>query len=138
MDYKRLGEELKNGRKNKGYTQSMVAGLINVTPQNISSWELGKSKMDIDRYVQLCRLYDLDYVKTMQMCSPDTNLPHFPIESYECNHSAITLTVTEQERELIDFFRELNTEGKDALLSQAETMTCMSKYKKCDELSSLA
>lgn len=113
MDYVKLGTILRDGRKAKDYTQQFVAGLVGVTPQNISSWERGKSHMDIDRYIQLCRLYDLDIVQTMMFCSPEINLPHFPVYYEECLPSAMTITVTEEEHALLNDYRSGKMQTRD-------------------------
>ena len=42
-----LGSNIKAFRKNKGFTQEELAGLLNITPQAVSKWESGQSMPDI-------------------------------------------------------------------------------------------
>lgn len=59
MDYITLGKILRDARVTIGLTQSDVAKRVGVTFQNISSWERGKSKIDIESLSTLCNLYDI-------------------------------------------------------------------------------
>ncbi|MDD6483314.1 MAG: helix-turn-helix transcriptional regulator [Clostridiales bacterium] len=65
MDYKKLGKILKYSRVAAGLSQQYVADIINKTPQNISSWELGKSRIDMDSFEILCGIYKIPFVDTL-------------------------------------------------------------------------
>ena len=66
MNYKKLGVTLKNARIAANLSQAQVSEYINKTSQNISSWERGKSKIDIDSFERLCRLYDIPFADTLR------------------------------------------------------------------------
>ena len=66
MNYKKLGMTLRNARIAARLSQVQVSEYINKTSQNISSWELGKSKIDIDSFEKLCRLYKIPFAETLK------------------------------------------------------------------------
>lgn len=66
MDYIKLGQILRSARESAGYTQADIAVSLGVTPQNISSWERGKSKIDIDTFEYLCQKYNVSFVDTLE------------------------------------------------------------------------
>ena len=87
MDYKKLGSMLKEARSNAKYTQPDVASKLGVTFQNVSSWERGKSKIDIDTLVKLCDLYEINFVNVLErandtssLSKPDENSNYTPHE----------------------------------------------------------
>lgn len=118
MDYKKLGKIMQNGRKQKSYTQLFVASMLGVTPQNISSWELGKSKMDIDTYIKLCNLYDLDFVYSVMKCSDEPCLPHFPA-TFDIDGNRIDgyQPISQEDEEILQKFHALDQRGKDAVMN---------------------
>ena len=65
MEYRILGSILKNARNSSKLKQSEVAEKLGCTPANISSWELGKSKIDIDSLSKLCNIYKIDFISTL-------------------------------------------------------------------------
>lgn len=73
MNYKKLGVTLKNARIAAHLSQAKVSEYINKTSQNISSWELGKSKIDIDSFEKLCHLYGIPFAETLRDISDDSN-----------------------------------------------------------------
>lgn len=72
MSYENLGKIIGEARKSKGFTQSGIAEMLKVTAQNVSSWERGKSKIDVDNLVFLCELYGLNVAKTLKIFSNTT------------------------------------------------------------------
>ena len=57
-----LRECLKEGRKKRGLTQAEVAEAIGAKRSTIAGYERGTAEPSIDTYMQLCRLYRLNYV----------------------------------------------------------------------------
>lgn len=54
-----LGERLYLLRTRHGITQEELAVKLNVSRQTISNWENDKVKLDLDKAVALCRLYEI-------------------------------------------------------------------------------
>ena len=69
MDYARLGALLREGRRSSSLTQGDVANVLGVSFQNVSHWELGKIKIDIDSFIRLCEIYGLDVAETLHTAS---------------------------------------------------------------------
>lgn len=132
MDFAKLGFLLKQARVNSGYTQAEVAQLLNVTYQNVSSWERGKSKIDIDSYVQLCNIYGIDTVKPLEESADNISIySSMPISI----NSIEEHTLSQDEQELIQNYRNLNKQGKDYI---KQTMYIATQtYKKMLDLSNL-
>ena len=52
-------QKLINLRKQKSMSQEELAEHLNVTRQTISKWELGQSKPDMDKLLEISRLFDI-------------------------------------------------------------------------------
>lgn len=65
FDYTYLGSLLKDARESVNMKQSEVSDLIGCTSSNISSWERGKSKIDIESLVLLCNIYQINFNELM-------------------------------------------------------------------------
>ena len=59
MDQIRIGEFLKELRKEKGITQEEFAEKLNVSGRSISRWETGSSMPDISLLVQISEFFDV-------------------------------------------------------------------------------
>ena len=51
-----IGRNIKNFRKNKGFTQEELADLLNVTPQAVSKWESELSMPDVSMLIPLAQV----------------------------------------------------------------------------------
>lgn len=49
---------LKAARVNAGYSQATAAKLLGIGKQTMSNWEKGKTKIDADSFMRLCRIYE--------------------------------------------------------------------------------
>lgn len=106
MDFILLGKILQQARVNAGKTQKDISRILGVTDSNISSWERGKSKIDIDTYLEICNIYDI---------APDVPLKQIAEDTpKKINDDFI---FTSHEKELIKKFRELDERGKSTVLS---------------------
>lgn len=56
MDNVRFAQTIKNARLKKGYTQSQLADLLNVSNKTISKWETGICLPDVIVYLELCKI----------------------------------------------------------------------------------
>lgn len=61
-----LIDKLKEGRLNKGLKQSDVTKLTGIKNTTLSNYENGNTEPDMDTFLQLCRLYDLDYAEIIR------------------------------------------------------------------------
>ena len=110
MDYTKLGLTLKDGRMSKKLKQSQVASSLGVTTATVSSWELGKSKMDIETFVRLCCDYDLDPAAVLYDCIGKT-----PPSSYAGEFAA----KDESEKTLLTNFRKISPDSQAMVLQVA-------------------
>ncbi len=60
MDQVKIGEFLKNLRKEKGLTQEQFAEQFNVSRRSVSRWETGSNMPDLSVLVELAEFYDVD------------------------------------------------------------------------------
>ena len=56
---KRIGENIKQARKDKGYTQKEVASVLHMTQQQYSRFENGVFEMNYAQILAVCKLYDV-------------------------------------------------------------------------------
>ena len=59
-----FGEKLKAIRKEKGYSQEEMAGLLDVSRQAVSKWESDRGIPEIDKLLQISNMFGvtLDYL----------------------------------------------------------------------------
>ena len=60
MNQQKIGEFIKNKRKEKGLTQIELANKLGITNQAISKWERGKNCPDISLLKDLCKILDIN------------------------------------------------------------------------------
>lgn len=60
MDQVKIGEFLKELRKEKELTQEQLADKLNVSRRTVSRWETGSNMPDLDILVELADFYDVD------------------------------------------------------------------------------
>lgn len=60
MSKEEIAGKLRAAREKAGYKQEDIAGILGVTPQKISSFETGRTRVDVDTLVTLCKLYNVD------------------------------------------------------------------------------
>lgn len=60
MSKEEIAIKLKAAREKKNLKQEDVAAYLGVTPQKVSSFETGRTRVDIDTLAKLCELYDVD------------------------------------------------------------------------------
>jgi len=66
MDNDRFARTIKNTRLKKGYTQSQLAELLNVSNKTISKWETGRGYPDITLLAKITSVLKLDYEELLQ------------------------------------------------------------------------
>ena len=90
LDYKVIGERIKDSRKEKGYTQRYLSKKMDISVAYISRVERGISKINLTRLTQISKLLnislsyllsgaieedvkflDLEFKKALEKCSPE-------------------------------------------------------------------
>ena len=57
MDYK---ERIRALREDNDYTQSRIAGLLNIGQNTYADYELGKTRIPVDSHIKLAQFYNVD------------------------------------------------------------------------------
>ena len=106
MNYALLGEILKKTRVGLRMTQQDIAEQLNITSSNVSSWERGKSKIDIRTYIKICSIYEIDYLRLLEMAASNASvtIPEEDLKKLQINES-----------QLIEKYRLLDERGKKAV-----------------------
>lgn len=95
-----LLELLKTARVEKNLTQRDVAKKLGVKDNTISNWEKGKTEPDIEIFVRLCEIYDVNFAELLETAyRPKKN------ES----------SLTSQEQKHIKKYRALDERGKQTV-----------------------
>ena len=111
FDYTYLGSLLKGARESVNMKQSEVAELIGCTSANISSWERGKSKIDIESLVSLSKIYQINFNDLLHNAQ---NQQFSEFANYE--------------KEIIKKYRTLDEYGKKAVDDLLDN-----EYERCQE-----
>ena len=98
-----LIEKLKEGRKNKGLRQSDVTELTGIKATTLSNYENGITEPDIDTFLMLCDLYNLDFADILA-------------EGYGYKVPGADFDIRLSEIDMIKEFRELDDHGKEVVL----------------------
>ena len=53
-----IGDSIRKIRQSKNLTQEELASLLHITPQAVSSWEIGRTLPDAERIIDLVRIFD--------------------------------------------------------------------------------
>lgn len=117
MDYIYLGKILQEARNALGLKQSEIANKLGCTSANISSWERGKSKIDIDSFASLCEIYDIDFANTLNK-----------VANEQKNAPAIIDKSNDDKQKLLHNYENLNDTGKNKLLEYSDDLVASGKY----------
>ncbi|MGN0631673.1 MAG: helix-turn-helix transcriptional regulator [Ruminococcus sp.] len=60
-----ISERLKKARIERGISQEQAAKRIGVKRSTIGNYENGVSSPDVEKFIELCNMYNLDYVKLL-------------------------------------------------------------------------
>lgn len=67
MDQQKIGQFLRECRKEKGITQEQLAEMLGVTNRSVSRWENGSNLPDLDILIEMADYYDVELTKRMHM-----------------------------------------------------------------------
>ncbi|MGM9998621.1 MAG: helix-turn-helix transcriptional regulator [Candidatus Bruticola sp.] len=120
MNYKIfVGEKIKEAREALGIEQKELASKLEVSVQAANQWEKGKIFPRLDKLVTIAELtgqklsFFFDVKSKLEPC-------------YEQKSESLSA----DEKELVQIFRNMNKAGQDCLLELADTMKHSNKYKK--------
>lgn len=112
-----IGDKLKQRRKELKLTQQQLAEMVGAKKNTISNYECGISSPNEDTIITL-----------MEALQCDAN---YLFDYQEPTHSnAFSPVPTENERKMLEYFREFNEEGQEKLLNEAYDMSQLDRYKK--------
>lgn len=117
MDYYRLGTLMRSARIAARYTQEDAAKEIGKTPQSVSLWEKGKSKIDIETLASLCQMYGISIESILVEAGAELHPP-----APRCGDPL--------QESLLLSFSQLNKEGQERLVEIADDMVASGKYIK--------
>lgn len=122
-----LVDRLKNARTNQGLKQQDVAEQLGIKANTISNWEKGRTEPDIDTFVKLCDIYQLDCasllseVYAFNRISKDITLPEYEhIKKYR--------DLDDHGREMVDFTLTKEYERSIALAKEKESMSNVMEF----------
>lgn len=95
-----LIDMIKSGRNAAGLTQAQVAEMLGIKGNTLSGYENGVSEPDIDTYLQLCKIYNLDYVSILE-------------EAYDMKPNSVEYSLSKNEQEHIKKYRCLDNRGRE-------------------------
>lgn len=99
-------------RKKSGLSQKELANLLGVRNTAISNWENGANSIDIDTLFKLCKILNID-INTI------FGYKNKPISEY---------TISENENNLIENYRKLDTAGKNTI-----EVVLKSQIERCED-----
>ena len=121
-----IGERIKQLRREKGLTQEQLAEKIGVERSSIGKYE-GKSKNVIPSDDVKARLADFFGVSV-----------DFLIGLSDIRSQTGCTSLSKDENDLLEIFRQLNQEGKSLLLDQAVSILTRPSMRKEESMSSMA
>lgn len=98
----KLTELIKLARLKKNMKQIEVAERLGVKKNTISNWETGKAKPDIDTFIKLCNIYEVDFSLILE-------------ESYKIERQLTALNFSLQEIDHIKKYRALDERSRQTI-----------------------
>ncbi len=118
-----LVSQLKKGRLDKGLKQSDVSKKTGIKNTTLSNYENGITEPDMDKFLCLCELYELDFVSLME-------------EAYGIKIPGKNFHIKPSEIELLEKYNNLDDHGKEIVnFSLNKETERIEKYGKLGEVS---
>lgn len=89
---------------------------VNISDKTLYGWENGHRQPDADEFLILCKIYEISSIAGL---AKETS-----------NENALLSSSDENEKKLVELYRELNDEGKEKLVGYAKDLTRTGDYKK--------
>lgn len=126
-------------RKLNGLTQKELASKLGISSTNVSSWEQGKSSPDVDTLIEICKILNTSVVEMYGYKAPHPEQSFEGVHKYlvDINNDTFKAgsefnSLEDDEKKLLSFYNQLNSEGKEKALEYLEDLTQLHKYKKSD------
>lgn len=113
MGKEEIAAKLRQARITSNMTQREVADILGMTYQAISNYERGKTKVESDILVKLCKIYNIS-VPDILSDNPINKEIVTDIKKEEGNRKDMRL------QEIINCYNVMTEEGKNLLLGQAQ------------------
>lgn len=120
-------EQLKKARLARGYTQQQVADALGITNSAYCGYETGKRQPDVAKIKQIANI-----LKTSGDILLETG---FGADTEKSPAPAEADTGDKRLDGIIENYHQLNEYGQQQLAEQAEHLTYVPKYKKCNSVS---
>ncbi len=134
-----IGNNIRNARKKKGYTQKQLAELAGIASITLQQYELEKRKPQIDQLLKLSTALNVNINDLLE--SPLDNSPlyhYFKDDSISDNpvgrryiNAELTIQVDDWQQidiELVKKFKKLNESGKAIAIERVEELTEIPRY----------
>ena len=135
MDREAFPQRLKKLRKEKGLTQAELAEELGVAMNTVSIWELGK-RMPDDKTIEKIARYFVTPVNYLLGLSEFGDLDSLMSEVLRIKRlqgyaddtdQLVAMELSAPERQVIDMYRDLSTEGQEQLLAIVKIAYLMEK-----------
>lgn len=93
---------LKEARTDKGLTQADVAAQLGIKKNTVSNYEKGITNPDMDSFIELCKLYDLDFAEILSI-------------AYSYAPKRKEFILDSNEKKLVEDYRRLDQIGQEAI-----------------------
>lgn len=100
---RKIARRLKQLRKERGVSVDEIGMAVGKSGKTVSAWEVGRGQPDADTMIRLCRLFDVD-------------IADFYGESGDL------APISNDERDLVDTYRDLTSPHKHVLLAVAREL----------------
>lgn len=122
-----LVSQLKKGRLDKGLKQSDVSKKTGIKNTTLSNYENGVTEPDMDTFLALCELYELDFVSLME-------------EAYGIKVPGKNFHIKPSEMELLKRYNDLDPHGKEMVdfTLEKEYERSVAEKKKSDNIVPMA
>ncbi len=119
-----IGKKLAEKIEQKGLTKKQVAEAAGVPPSTLYSIiQRDNTKVEIDAFLRICDILQ---------CAPEYFASDIPTKAPQIGD-----IITNDEKQLLNFYRNFNDEGKEEAQKRLSEMAELSKYKKGGEYDSL-
>lgn len=134
-----LINQLKKARIDKGLKQYDVAMLLGIKPNTISNWEKGRTEPDIDTFIKLCNIYDIDCANLLSSVN-ERNTISSDISLTEYEHIQKYRTLSSDSKRIVDNFiesesRQNHFSNPDEAMEYLKSINLLAAFNKKENFS---